>query len=257
MINLNSYFKILFLLLLSSCTVTSIDTVSDKKIEKAVTNQEYFKKSEVIISPLDEYNIELSVLENFVKDERIKGNNIHHSNLPIPSVVRLSDPSSLDNSIIVRNIKLDTENRLTLSQDIIDKISLNTKVYLEYLKDESIILRNVVDSKEESVIKMDDTEISFEQLDEDQTEISEKLDYEKIKTLEIKNSERRNTILVEIYVDMNLAKLKTNKIKNLGLFYEEIDEVVKVFAGPYLNNDIDLKLDFLIKNGYLNAKKTP
>ena len=169
----------------------------------------------------------------------------------------MSDPSNLDNSIIVRNIELDTENRLSLSQEIIDKISLNTKVYLEYLKDESIILRNVVDSKEESKIKMDDTEISFEQLDQDQTEISEKLDYEKIKTLDIKNSKKQNTILVEIYKDINLAKLKTNKIKNLGLFYEENEEGVMVFAGPFLKSDINLKLDFLIKNGYLNAKKTP
>ena len=190
-------------------------------------------------------------------DERIYGNNIHHSNLPIPSVIKLSDPNNLDNNIIVRNIELDTENRLSLSQEIIDKISLNTKVYLEYLKDESIILRNVVDSKEESKIKMDDTEISFEQLDQDQTEISEKLDYEKIKTLDIKNSKKQNTILVEIYKDINLAKLKTNKIKNLGLFYEENEEGVKVFAGPFLKSDINLKLDFLIKNGYLNAKKTP
>ena len=52
---------------------------------------------------------------------------------------------------------------------------------------------------------MDDTEISFEQLDQDQTEISEKLDYEKIKTLDIKNSKRQNTILIEIYRDINLA----------------------------------------------------
>ena len=103
---------------------------------------------------------------------------------------------------------------------------------------------------------MDDTEISFENLDEDQTEISEKLDYEKIKSLEIKNSEKINTILVNIYENTKTAKLKTNKIKNLGLLYEENDEGVKVFAGPFPNNDIDLKLDFLIKNGYINAKKT-
>ena len=257
MINLNSYYKILFLLILSSCTVTSIDTVDDVKIEEEVTTQDYFKKSDVIVSPLDDYNTELSVLEKFVIDPRIEGNNIHHSNLPIPSVVRLSDPDNLDTSIIVRNIELDTENRLSLSQEIIDKISINTKVYLEYLKDESLILRNVVDSKEESKIKIDDTEISFEKLDQDQTEISEKLDYEKIKTLDIKNSKKQNTILVEIYKDINLAKLKTNKIKNLGLFYEENEEWVKVFAGPFLKSDINLKLDFLIKNGYLNAKKTP
>ena len=40
------------------------------------------------------------------------------------------------------------------------------------------------------------------------------------------------------------------------LLYEENDEGVMVFAGPFPNNDIDLKLDFLIKNGYINAKKT-
>ena len=257
MINLSNYNKILFLLFLSSCTITSIDTVDDKKIEEEVTTQEYFKKSDVKLSPLVDYEIELSVMEKFIIDERINGNNIHHKNLPIPSVIKLSDPSDLDNYVIVRNIELDTENRLSLSQDIINKISINSRVYLEYLKNESIILRNVVDSKEESKIKMDDTEISFEQLDQDQTEISEKLDYEKIKTLDIKNSKRQNTILVEIYKDMNLAKLETNKIKNLGLFYEENDQGVNVFAGPFLNNDIDLKLDFLIKNGYLNAKKTP
>ena len=135
MINLNNINKILFLLFLSSCTITSIETVDDKKIEEEVATQEYFKKSEVIISPLDDYNIELNVMEKFVIDERIKGNNIHHSNLPIPSVVKLSDPSNLDNSIIVRNIKLDTENRLSLSQEIINKISLNTKVYVNFCKE--------------------------------------------------------------------------------------------------------------------------
>ena len=112
MINLNNINKILFLLILSSCTITSIDTVDDKKIEEEVSTQEYFKKSEVIISPLDDYNIELSVLEKFVTDERINGNNTHHSNLPIPSVVKLSDPSNLDNNIIVRNINLDINSYL-------------------------------------------------------------------------------------------------------------------------------------------------
>ena len=255
MINLNNYNKILFLLIISSCTITSVETVKDKKISKEVPSQEYFKKAEVNISPLNDYDIEFRVLEKFVFDERISGNNIHHSNLPIPSVIKLSDPKNLNNSIIVRNINLETKNRLSLSEDVIDQISLNTKVYLEFLKDESIILRNVVDSKEESKIKMDDTQISFENLDEDQTEISKKLDYEKIKTLENQNSNKINTILINIYENIKTAKLKTNKIKNLGLFYEENDEGVMVFAGPFPNNDIDLKLDFLIKNGYINAKK--
>ena len=100
--------------------------MDDIKKEEEVTTQDYFKKSDVIISPLDDYNIELSVLEKFVIDPRIEGNNIHHSNLPIPSVVRLSDPSNLDNSIIVRNIELDTENRLSLSHDLM-------KAYFQYL----------------------------------------------------------------------------------------------------------------------------
>ena len=245
----------MFLLFLCSCKITSIETIEDKKIAKEAPSQEYFKKANVNISPLVDYDIKFTVLEKFVFDERINGNNIHHSNLPIPSVIKLSDPKNLNNSIIVRNIKLETENRLSLSKNIIDQISLNKNVYLEFLKDESIILRNVVNSKEESNIKMDDTEISFENLDEDQTEISEKLDYEKIKSLEIQNSQKINTILINIYENVKTAKLKTNKIKNLGLFYEENNEGVMVFAGPFPNNDIDLKLDFLIKNGYINAKK--
>ena len=131
MINLNNINKILFLLFLSSCTITSIETVDDKKIEEEVATQEYFKKSEVIISPLDDYNIELNVMEKFVIDERIKGNNIHHSNLPIPSVVKLSDPSNLDNNIIVRNIKLDTENRLSLSQETVSYTHLTLPTTIE------------------------------------------------------------------------------------------------------------------------------
>ena len=255
MINLNNYIKILFLLILSSCTITSIETNEDRKVAKELPSQEYFKKAEVNISPLIDYDMEFTVLEKFVFDERINGNNIHHSNLPIPSVIKLSDPNNLNNSIIVRNIQLETKNRLSLSKDIIDQISLNTNVYLEFLKNDSIILRNVVDTKEESKIKMDETEISFENLDEDQTEISKKLDYEKIKTLENQNSNKINTIYINIYENIKTAKLKTNKIKNLGLFYEENDEGVMVFAGPFPNNDINLKLDFLIKNGYINAKK--
>ena len=50
--------------------------MDDIKKEEDVTTQDYFKKSDVIISPLDDYNIELSVLEKFVTDARIEGNNI-------------------------------------------------------------------------------------------------------------------------------------------------------------------------------------
>ena len=126
-----------------------------------------------------------------------------------------------------------TDDRLSLSKEIISQLSLNSDVYLEYLKEESKILRDVVDSKEESKIKMDDTEIAFEQLDQDQTEISEKLDYEKIKSLNTQNIKKINTILIDTYDNTRMAKLRTNKIKNLGLYYEENDQGVMVFAGPF------------------------
>ena len=257
MINSSNYIKLLLFIFLTSCKVTSIETVEDKKTDKEILSQNYFEKAKVNISPLADYNIEFKVLEKFIIDDRIQGNNIHHSMLPIPSVIKLADPKNLNKNIIVRNISMETEDRLSLSKEIISQLSLNSDVYLEYLKDESKILRDVVDSKEESKIKMDDTEIAFEQLDQDQTEISEKLDYEKIKSLNTQNIKRINTILIDTYDNIRMAKLRTNKIKNLGLFYEENDQGVMVFAGPFNNNDISLKIDFLIKNGYLNAKKTP
>ena len=75
MINLNNYIKILFLLLLSSCTITSIETAKDKKIAKEMPSQMFFKKTDVNISPLVDYDFEFRVLEKFVTDERIDGNN--------------------------------------------------------------------------------------------------------------------------------------------------------------------------------------
>ena len=36
-----------------------------------------------------------------------------------------------------------------------------------------------------------------------------------------------------------------------------MDEKIAVFSGPFKNNDINLKLDFLIRNGYLDAKIYP
>mgnify|MGYP001338982114 CR=1 FL=1 len=71
MINLNNLIKILFLLILSSCTITSIETIEDKKIANEVPSQEYFKKADVNISPLVEYDIDFRVLEKFVFDEKL------------------------------------------------------------------------------------------------------------------------------------------------------------------------------------------
>ena len=62
---------------------------------------------------------------------------------------------------------------------------------------------------------------------------------------------------IDKYDNLTSAKLKTNKIKNLGLFFEDIDDQIAVFSGPFKNNDISLKLDFLIRNGYQNAQTYP
>jgi hypothetical protein len=104
---------------------------------------------------------------------------------------------------------------------------------------------------------MDSTIISAETLDDDQSGISSKLDYSKIKSLEAKIDKYKNLLLIDQFNDLNSAKLQTNKIKNLGLIIEEIENKIFVFAGPFNDNNINLKLDFLIKNGYMNAKIYP
>ena len=44
---------------------------------------------------------------------------------------------------------------------------------------------------------------------------------------------------------------------NKKTMIEEIENKIFVFAGPFNDNNINLKLDFLIKNGYMNAKIYP
>lgn len=172
-------------------------------------------------------------------------------------MVKISDPDNLKNYLIARNVKSNNNSRFSISSEIFDKLQAKTNIYIEYLKEESIILRKVEDSKEESKIKMDSTIISAETLDDDQSGISSKLDYSKIKNLEAKIDKYRNLLLIDKFNDLNSAKLQTNKIKNLGLIIEEIENKIFVFAGPFNDNNINLKLDFLIKNGYMNAKIYP
>ena len=136
-------------------------------------------------------------------------------------------------------------------------MQVNTRIYIEYLKDESLRLRKVEDSKEQSKVKMDDTEISFENLEDEQTELSSSLDMEKIKEIETLSKNYEGLVLIDSYNDIGSAKLITNKIRNLGLIFEENEDKINVFAGPFEKNDINLKIDFLIRNGYTNAQKYP
>ena len=125
------------------------------------------------------------------------------------------------------------------------------------LKEESLNLRKVDESKELSKVKLDSTSISFETLEDEQDGLSSQLNYEKIEELELKKRKYEGLILINKYDNLVSAKLETNKIKNLGLFFEDMDEKIAVFSGPFKNNDINLKLDFLTRNGYLDAKIYP
>tara|TARA_B100000902_G_scaffold66175_1_gene72626 strand:- start:1255 stop:2028 length:774 start_codon:yes stop_codon:yes gene_type:complete len=256
-INLSNFNILLILLFISSCTVTTNEEVKVRKKVTSNKDEGYFKKAKINISDVEDYEIELSVSEKFNIDNDINGNNVSHKLLPIPSVVKVSNPNNLDNFIIARNVKLDNDHRFSVSSQIVNKLDVKSNIYIEYLKKESIILRTVEDSKEESKIKMDSTLISTEVLEDDQTGLSSKLDYNKIESLEAKKESYRSMLLVDTFDDIISAKLGTNKIKNLGLVIEEIDNKILVFAGPFKNNDINLKLDFLIKNGYLNAQTYP
>ena len=80
---------------------------------------------------------------------------------------------------------------------------------------------------------------------------------EKIKEIETLSKNYEGLVLVDSYNDIGSAKLITNKIRNLGLIFEENEDKINVFAGPFEKNDINLKIDFLIRNGYTNAQLYP
>jgi hypothetical protein len=80
---------------------------------------------------------------------------------------------------------------------------------------------------------------------------------DKIKEIDVLSQSYEGFIFIGTYKDINSAKLNTNKIKNLGLKFEETDDKINVFTGPFEKNDINLKIDFLIRNGYSNARKYP
>ena len=257
MITLNNFIRLLVLLFFYSCAdTTDVPKVIKKKVEVSKEDQ-YFEKKDIFLSPLEQYEMNFRASEKFLVDSKILGINISHKKLPVPSVVRISNPKDLNNFLIARNQKNTLNTRFAVSQEIIDILEVKSNIYIEYLKEESLILRKVDESKEESKIKMDSTKITLESLDDDQSGISAELDYKKIEKLESQIDKYQGMIKVNEFSDMIEAKLKTNRIKGLGLTYEEKDNKIFVFAGPFQDNDINLKLDFLTKNGYSNAKIYP
>ena len=257
MIRLNNFYKILFLLLFSSCTVPVVDEKKENIATEKVANESYFTKSSVSLSDINDYEIQLSTLESFTISENLGDYEISHKNLPYPGVAKISNPNDLSEYIVVRNVKNTTNNKLQISENLSSLLQVNTRIYIEYLKDESLRLRKVEDSKEQSKVKMDDTEISFQNLEDEQTELSSSIDMQKIKEIEILSKNYEGLVLIDSYNDIGSAKLITNKIRNLGLKFEENENKINVFAGPFEKNDINLKIDFLIRNGYTNAQKYP
>ena len=257
MIRLNNFHKILFLLLFSSCTIPVVEEKKENIATEKVANESYFTKSSVSLSDINDYEIQLSTLESFTISKNLGDFEISHKNLPYPGVAKISNPNDLSEYIVVRNVKNTTNNQLQISENLSSLLQVNTRIYIEYLKDESLRLRKVEDSKEQSRVKMDDTEISFESLEDEQTELSASLNKEKIKEIEILSKNYEGLVLIDSYNDIGSAKLITNKIRNLGLKFEENENKINVFAGPFEKNDINLKIDFLIRNGYTNAQKYP
>ena len=160
MIRLNNFHKILFLLLFSSCTIPILEEKNENIATEKVSNESYFTKSSVSLSDINDYEIQLSTLDSFTISENLGDYEISHKNLPYPGVAKISNPNDLSEYIVVRNVKNTTNSKLQISENLSSLLQVNTRIYIEYLKDESLRLRKVEDSKEQSRVKMDDTEIS-------------------------------------------------------------------------------------------------
>ena len=257
MIKLNNLYKLLILLIISSCSLTSSRIDGDNIATERISKDSFFKKSSSSLSALKVYETKLLAIESFNISNDLDDYEISHKSLPFPSVAKISNPDALDEYIIVRNVKSTTNSKLEISENLASLLQVNSRIYVEYLKDESLRIRNVEDSKELSKVKLDDVDISFENLDDEQSEISASLDLDKIKEIDVLSKSYEGFIFIGTYNDIGSAKLNTNKIRNLSLKFEESNDKINVFTGPFRKNDINLKIDFLIRNGYSNARKYP
>ena len=72
-----------------SCTVT--DNSKKILVEKSIDKDTgYFKKRDIQISSIDEYDIDFKVSEKFYVSKDLSGMSISHISLPIPSVVKVA-----------------------------------------------------------------------------------------------------------------------------------------------------------------------
>ena len=149
MIKLNNLHKVLFLLFFSSCTVPVVEKENENIVTEKVSNESFFTKTSVNLSNVEDYEIQLSTLESFTISNDLSDYEISHKNLPYPGVAKISNPNDLTEYIVVRNVKNTTNSKLQISENLASLLQVNTRIYIEYLKDESLRLRKVEDSKEQ------------------------------------------------------------------------------------------------------------
>ena len=113
MISLNNLIKLLFLLFFVSCTVAdnSKKILVEKSIEK---DTGYFKKRDIQISSIDEYDIDFKVSEKFYVSNDLSGMSISHISLPIPSVVKVANPNNLKSFKDLSVIGTPPSNRISI-----------------------------------------------------------------------------------------------------------------------------------------------
>tara|TARA_B100000767_G_C19742125_1_gene526711 strand:- start:544 stop:1317 length:774 start_codon:yes stop_codon:yes gene_type:complete len=253
-INLNKLFILLFLLIFISC--------ENANYNKYTSDKEFFKttslKNNKAISQYN-YNFSYSGSENFQINSKLEGFVVYHKSLPIPAVLRISNPNDIDNYEVVRNVFIETSSKnLELSGILIEKLSLKSDVYIEYLRDESKNLRTVELSKETSVIDLNSNEIITEEILDKPIEISEKLEINEKKLSKISSLTEDGELVIFVFVgkypNYSDARLDTNKIRNLDLTISSENGSFEVLAGPFRSIDVDERLAFLLNNGFNNAK---
>ena len=254
MINLNNSFIILFLLTLLSC--------ENANYNKYISDKDFFKttsiKNNKVISQYN-YDFTYSGSEKYEINENLEDFVVYHKSLPIPSVLKIFNPNNLSEYETVRNVFIDSgSNFFEISKVLKSKLSLNSDVYVEYLKDESKNLRSVELSKEISVVDLNTNEIITEEILDRPIEISEKLEINNDKLVKINSLSREGKttlfIYIDSYSDYSEARLKTNKIRSLDLTISSQNGSFEVLAGPFLSIDVDERIGFLLNNGFNNAK---
>jgi hypothetical protein len=154
-INLNNSVIILFLLTLLSC--------ENANYNKYISDKDFFKttstKNNKVISQYN-YDFTYSGSEKYEINENLEDFVVYHKSLPIPSVLKIFNPNNLSEYETVKNVFIDSgSNFFEISKVLKNKLSLNSDVYVEYLKDESKNLRSVELSKETSVVDLNTNEI--------------------------------------------------------------------------------------------------